>query len=263
MRAQDAVYLDAPRPIGLAHRGGALHPSSRGRENTLTAFRTAVAMGYRYLETDVHATADGVLLAFHDDRLDRVTDAHGMVAELPYSSVASARIDGVEPIPLLDHLLEEFPDVRLNIDIKSPGAVAPLVATVQAHRAQDRVCIASFSARRLRAVRRALGPGVATASTHGEIAVLRFGPRGVEHLLASPTVVLQVPDTTVVAGRRIQLVTADLVRRAHRAGKHVHVWTIDDRADMDRLLDLGVDGIISDRIDVLAEVLAERGAPLG
>ena len=262
MRAADFAYFDAPRPIGLAHRGGAKIPANLHRENTMAAFREAVGMGYRYLETDVHATADGVLLAFHDLRLDRVTDRFGRIAELPYAAVESARIHGTEPIPLLSDLLEEFPDARINIDVKAPGAIEPLAELIRAHAAIDRVCVASFSDRRLRAVRRLLGPRLATSAGPAEVAALRLAPGRITGWLRSPAAVLQLPSGHVVGGRRLDLVTPALVDRAHLMGKHVHVWTIDDAAEMHRLFDLGVDGIVSDRIDTLADVLADRGVAL-
>lgn len=262
MRATDFPYLDAPCPIGLAHRGGAKHPANASLENTMAAFRVAVAMGYRYLETDVHATADGTLVAFHDPHLDRVTDATGAIARLPYSVVRRARINGTEPIPLLDELLEEFPRARLNIDVKSTGAVPPLVETIRRHGAIDRVCVGSFSQRRLRAARRLLGPRLATAAGVVGVAALRFAPAALDRLLRTPSPVLQVPTHQVLGRRRLELVTPALVERVHALGKHLHVWTIDDEAEMHRLLDLGADGIVSDRIDTLARVLAERGVPL-
>ena len=159
VRAADHPYFDAPTPIGLAHRGGAKLAANLHLENTMAAFREAVQMGYRYLETDVHATADGVLLAFHDARLDRVTSGSGLVSRLPYARVREARIHGTQEIPLLSDLLEEFPDVRINVDVKAPGAIEPLAATIKAHRAIDRVCVGSFSDRRLRAVRGLSDPG--------------------------------------------------------------------------------------------------------
>lgn len=263
MRAADFAYLDVPTPIGLAHRGGALHADNIARENTLAAFRTAVRLGYQYLETDVHATADGQLLAFHDSHLDRVTDASGAVAEMPYAAVREARINGTDEIPLLAHLLEEFPQARINIDVKASGAVAPLAETLRAHSAVERVCVGSFSEQRLRAVRRLLGPRLATAAGTLGVAALRFSPSALSRWIRTPSPVLQIPPHHLVAGRRVELVTPGLVDTVHRLGKHLHVWTIDDAAEMHRLLDLGVDGIVSDRIDVLAGVLASRGAPLG
>ena len=228
----------------------------------MPAFREAVRLGYRYLETDVHATADGVLLALHDHRLDRVTTSAGLVARLPYAVVREARINGTEEIPLLSELLEEFPSTRFNIDVKAPGALEPLAEVLRRHDALDRVCVASFSERRLQAMRRLLGPRLATAAGPAEVAALRLAPGRILAWLRSPAPVLQVPTGHVVTGRRLDLVTPALVDRAHALGKHVHVWTIDDAAEMHRLFDLGVDGVVSDRIDTLATVLAERGVPL-
>ncbi|MFV0463707.1 MAG: glycerophosphodiester phosphodiesterase family protein [Nostocoides sp.] len=256
-------YFDAPTPLALAHRGGAAYGPNRGLENSLAAFRTARSLGYRYLETDVHATADGVLVAFHDDRLDRVTDGVGAVADLPYASVAEARIGGREPIPRLEELLEELPGARLNIDVKSNQAVAPLIEAIRRHEAIDRVCVGSFSERRLRAVRTALGPKLATAAGQFGVAALRFGPSVITRMMATPSPVLQIPDTHHIGGVTLRLVTPGLLRKAHALGKQVHVWTVDDPSEMARLLDLGVDGIVTDRIDVLARVLAGRGVALG
>nr|WP_238338424.1 glycerophosphodiester phosphodiesterase [Pedococcus badiiscoriae] len=247
----------------MAHRGGAKLPANVRLENTLPAFREAVRMGYRYLETDVHATADGVLLAFHDASLDRVTDGSGRIAEIPYAAVQSARINGTEPIPLLSDLLEELPDARINIDVKAPGAIEPLAEVIRSHDAIDRVCVGSFSDRRLRAVRRLLGPRLATAAGPAEVAALRLAPQRIAGWLRSPAPVLQIPTGHLVGNRRLDLVTPALVDRVHAMGKHVHVWTVDDAAEMHRLFDLGVDGIVSDRIDTLAAVLTDRGVPLG
>jgi glycerophosphoryl diester phosphodiesterase len=263
VRAADFAYLDAPTPIGLAHRGGAKLAANVDRENTLVAFREAVRLGFRYLETDVHATVDGVLLAFHDAHLDRVTDRRGSVARLPYAVVREARINGTEAIPRLSDLLEEFPETRFNIDVKAAGAIGPLARVLREHDALDRVCVGSFSTRRLRAVRTLLGPGLATSAGPSEVAAVKLAPDLLSGWLRSPAAVLQVPTGAVVRGRRIPLVTPSLVRRVHSLGKHIHVWTIDDAAEMHRLFDLGVDGIVSDRIDTLARVLAERGVALG
>lgn len=262
MGAADFAYFDAPTPIGLAHRGGAKLTANLRLENTMPAFREAVRLGYRYLETDVHATADGVLLALHDHRLDRVTTSAGVVARLPYAVVREARINGTEEIPLLSDLLEEFPTTRFNIDVKASGALEPLAEVIRKHDALKRVCVGSFSTRRLRAMRRLLGPELATAAGPAEVAALKLAPERLVSWLRSPAPVLQIPIGHVVGGGRLDLVTPALVDRVHALGKHLHVWTIDDATVMHRLFDLGVDGIVSDRIDTLAEVLAERGVPL-
>ncbi|MEW2041724.1 glycerophosphodiester phosphodiesterase family protein, partial [Streptomyces sp. NPDC005534] len=134
-------YLDHPGPIPFAHRGG----SADGLENTLTQFRRAVDAGYRYIETDVHATADGRLVAFHDVTLDRVTDGAGRISELPWEDVRHARVAGSEPVPLFEELLETFPEVRWNVDVKAEAALLPLLDLIGRTDAWDRVCVGSFS----------------------------------------------------------------------------------------------------------------------
>src|SRR5580765_2815301 len=154
----DYPFLDHPGPIAFAHRGGA----ASGLENSMSAFGRAVELGYRYLETDVHATADGVLLAFHDRTLDRVTDGRGRVADLPWREVRQVRIGGVEPIPTLVELIGAWPQVRVNVDVKDASAIAPLIEVIRHTGAIDRVCVASFSEQRLASVRRELGPRLCT-----------------------------------------------------------------------------------------------------
>jgi len=262
-RYLDAV-LDPPGSVlAMAHRGGALHPEIPGVENTLHAFRHAVALGFRYLETDVHATSDGVLVAFHDDGLDRVTDSVGLLAKLTAAQISLARIQGEHVVPTMAELLEEFPDCRFNIDLKSAAAVGPLVDLLGRTAAHARVCVGSFSRRRIRAFRRATGGRVATSAAPSEVVAFRFGggPARPRH-----AAVLQVPWRH--KSRRITVTTPALVRRAHRAGLHVHVWTgdersrwvtIDDAGSFNELLDMGVDGLITDRTDLLKEVLIRRG----
>lgn len=255
--AADYAYFDRPF-IAMAHRGGALLAANHERENTVHAFAEAAALGYDYFETDVHVTADGVLVAFHDDRLDRVTDRAGLIAELSWAEVGRARVGGVDAIPTLAELLETFPAHRINVDIKAPGAIEPLARTINAHRAQDRVCVGSFGVDRILAFRRLMGTQVPTSMASPGVVWTRFVP-ALPALLNDAGVVLQVPVDQVIAGRRVRLVTRQLIARAHAAGKLVHVWTIDDPDTMHALLDLGVDGLISDRIDTLKEVCLARG----
>jgi len=244
-------FLDHPGPIPFAHRGGA----GDWPENTMPAFEGAVALGYRYVETDVHVTADGVLVAFHDDRLDRVTDRTGLIRELPWAEVRRARVEGREPIPLLEDLLGTWPELRVNIDPKHDTAVDPLVDVIRRTGSIDRVCVGSFSDRRLGRISAMLGPRLCTS----------LGPKGVARLRAAsfglpagrlPARCAQVPPGT----GRVPLVDERFVRAAHHRGLQVHVWTIDDEAEMHRLLDLGVDGIMTDRPAVLRGVLEARGA---
>ncbi len=253
----DSVLEQPGSVIAMAHRGGALHPEIPGTENTLHAFRHAVALGYRYLETDVHATSDGVLLAFHDEALDRVTDIRGTLSRLTVEQVRVARIRGEHLVPTMAELLEELPDCCFNIDLKAPAAVQPLAELLARTSSEDRVCVGSFSKRRLQAFRRATGGRVATSAAPQEVALFLALPwgRAARRLTRGRVAALQVPH------RRgpLPVVTRSLVRRAHAAGAQVHVWTVDEPAEMEELLDLGVDGLITDRTDVLKRVLLARG----
>jgi len=242
-------YLDHPGPLAMAHRGGA----GEFPENTMLAFQGAVRLGYRYLETDVHATADGVLVAFHDDVLDRVTDRTGQIGQLPWSEVSQARIDG-EPIPLLEDILTTWPDVRVNIDAKAAASVAPLAAVLGRAEAYDRVCVGAFSNRRLRQFRRLTQGRVLTSTGPLSIGRLRVASWGI------PTWPFRAGCVQVPTRRgAVPLVDRRFLAAAHRRDLHVHVWTIDDPREMERLLDLGVDGIMTDRPATLREVLERRG----
>jgi glycerophosphoryl diester phosphodiesterase len=255
-RYLDTVCEPPGSVIAMAHRGGAAHPDLSGLENTAHAFDHAVALGYRYLETDVHATTDGVLLAFHDSSLHRVTGTPGEIGRLRAADVAAALIAGEHPVPTLASLFEAFPACRFNIDIKSATAVRPLAELVLATGSEDRVCVGSFSQGRTDAFRRATGGRVATAATPAEVVAFRSLPAArLARAVARRPAVLQVPHRR----GRLSVVTSGLVRRAHAAGVHVHVWTIDSPAEMHALLDLGVDGLITDRTDVLKQVLLDRG----
>ncbi len=255
--ASSYAYFDEPFAL-MAHRGGYLEPDDAGRENSLYAFGRAVQAGYHYLETDVHSTADGHLIAFHDEVLDRVTDATGVVAELPLDAVLEARIDGRDEIPTLDSVLESFPEVRLNIDIKAAGAIEPLVRTLRAHGAEDRVCVASFSAARLQRFRRLTRARVATGIATPSVAWAAYVPLLPSRLPLSGQV-FQVPITQRIRGRRLQVLTAGLMATARAHDVRVHVWTVNDAEQMRELIDLGVDGLIVDRIDLLRAVALERG----
>lgn len=246
----DAGFLAGPGPLAFAHRGFA----PDGAENSMVAFERAVDLGFRYLETDVRVTADGVALAFHDATLDRVTDGRGRVDTLPWASVRTARIGGVEPIPLLTDVLDAWSDVRVNIDVKSERGIAATVDAIRRTASLDRVCIGAFSGRRIAAVRRALGPQLCTSLGPREALGLRLGARrGRPGRYAGRCA--QVPARI----GRAPLVDAAYLAAAVKLGVQVHVWTVNERAEMTRLLELGVHGLMTDRADVLREVLIERG----
>ena len=247
------AFLDAPTPLAFAHRGGAIEHL----ENSMPAFEACVALGYRYLETDVRATADGVLVAFHDATLERTTDRAGRIERLPWSEIEKVRIGGREPIVRLEDLLGAWPDVRFNLDIKAAGVLAPLVRTVRRLKAADRLCLASFSDARIAAARRLFGPSMCTSLGPRGVAALRlssYSPRaaGLVRITAGCA---QVP--LHLGGRA--LVDERFVAAAHARGLQVHVWTVDTEDGVDTMLDLGVDGVMTDRPAMLREVLERRG----
>ena len=285
------AFLDHPGPLAFAHRGGAAHAP----ENSWRAFEHAVGLGYEYLETDVQATADGVLIAFHDRTLDRVTGRPGRVCRLTLKEIAGARIGGTEPIPVLEDVLGAWPDVRFNIDVKDAPAIAPLARVLRRTSAWDRVCVVSFSASRLRAARRALDRPVCMAASPLGTAMVRLGrplpsagPRGPHRYgfkrqsVAGPMAaaarrpgVPGVPGAVAgpsprplaerLAGAGVRclqvpvpVATPSFIGRAHKLGLQVHVWTVNDRPTMEGLLDLGVDGIMTDETVALREVLIRR-----
>ena len=247
------AFLDSPTPVAMAHRGGAIEHV----ENTMPAFEACLALGYRYLETDVRVTSDGVLIAFHDPTLDRVTDRSGRVEQLPWREVRSALIGGREPVVGLEELLGSWPEVRFNLDVKAAGVLAPLVRTVRRLQAEDRICLGSFSDARLAAARRLFGPRVCTSLGPRGVAALRlssYSPRAAG-LVRVQAGCAQVP--LQLGGR--PLVDERFIATAHARGLQVHVWTVDDPAAAEELLDLGVDGVMTDRPAMLRDVLRARG----
>ncbi|HSX99455.1 MAG TPA: glycerophosphodiester phosphodiesterase [Streptomyces sp.] len=244
-------YLDHPGPIAFAHRGGA----ADGLENTMVQFRRAVESGYRYIETDVHATLDGKLAAFHDSTLDRMTDGAGRIADLPWKEIRHARVAGIEPVPLFEELLESFPEVRWNVDIKAEAALHPLLNLIARTGSWDRVCVGSFSESRVARAQRLAGPRLATSYGTSGVLGLRLRSWGVPAALRRTAVAAQVPQ----AQSGVPVVDHRFVRAAHARGLQVHVWTVNEPQRMHRLLDLGVDGIMTDHIDTLRKVLEDRG----
>lgn len=251
-------YLAGPHPHAIAHRGGihreGISSDDPWPENTMVAFAAAVDLGYGRVETDAHVTADGVLVAFHDEVLDRVTDRSGTISELTWSEVSQARVAGSEPIPLLEELMTTWPHLKVNIDPKADNAVEPLSRLLKRLDAFDRVGVGAFSDARLAAMRAQCGPDLCISG--GPNAVKRW--LAASHRLAfapKDAQLFQVPPSH----GSISITTSRSIDYAHRRGQAVHVWTIDEEDEMRRLLDLGVDGIITDQPAVLKRVLIDRG----
>ncbi|MEP6843303.1 MAG: glycerophosphodiester phosphodiesterase family protein [Pseudolysinimonas sp.] len=237
----------------LAHRGLAVDAP----ENTLLAFARALAAGVTHLETDVHASADGVAIISHDPDLFRLTGRQVRIDQLTATELGRIDLGEAQNFATLAAALEAFPDARFNIDVKAAAAVVPTIEAVRAAGAEQRVLIGSFSNARRRAVVRRL-PGVATsvssrgaliatwAGALGLTSITRWALRGVQ-AVQLPERILGVKTTS----RRV-------IAAYHSANVEVHLWTINNPATMNRLLDAGVDGIVTDRADVAIEVLARR-----
>lgn len=240
--------MTADRFRAFAHRGGGLEAP----ENSLLAFQRATDLGFVELETDVRATSDGVAVIHHDATLDRTTDQRGRISDLTWVEVAQARIHGTEPVLRLDELLDELPQARFTLDAKDSAAVAAMLSVLATRADRDRITVGSFSHRRLRRIRSALD--VTTSSTPPEVLALARAARA-NRPVRLPGSYVQIP--THVG--RWRLLTPRLIDSAHRSGLEVHVWTIDDPGQMEDLIDLGVDGLMTDRPSVLASILQRRG----
>lgn len=246
------AFLDAPAPLAFAHRGGA----AEGDENTAAAFERAVRLGYRYVETDVHSTTDGVAVVFHDRTLDRVAGRSGSIGALSWADLRTVRVGGAAAVPRLDEVLDAWPEIRFNIDVKADAGPSPTVDAVRRAGAASRVLLASFSDARLARIRALAGAEVATSLGLRSAARLRVASlTGARLRLPPSAAAVQVP----VRHGPLRVVDRRFLAAAHRLGLQVHVWTIDDPGEMNRLLDLGVDGIMTDRIDVLKMVFESRG----
>jgi glycerophosphoryl diester phosphodiesterase len=243
------AFLDAPLPLAFAHQGHCVDLPP----NTMRAFQASVDLGYRFLETDVQVSRDGVAFVIHDDTLDRLTDRTGRIRDLTAREVHAARVHGTDPIPTLDELFETFPEQRINLDAKNSWSVQGLVTTVQRHRAQERVCVGSFSDGDLRRVR-ALLPGVCTSAGPLEVARAVAASFGLPLWPGAPRC-FQVP----VRMKGVPVAGPRFIRAAQARGYQVHIWTVNDEAEMDRLLDLGVAGIMTDDSVLLKQVLERRG----
>ncbi|WAC65947.1 glycerophosphodiester phosphodiesterase family protein [Agrococcus sp. SL85] len=246
-------YLTGRPPRVLAHRGLAV----AAPENSMLAFVHAMDAGATYLETDVHATADGVAVLAHDATLDRVAGTDVAIGTTLRKDLLGVDLGHGETVPELREALLALPDARWNIDLKSDAAVVPAVRAIVEARAVDRVLLTSFSERRRRRAR-ALLPEVATSASQGivlrALAAQRAGLRALLARVLSDVVAVQVPRRA--AG--VELVTARSVAALHAAGVEVHVWTVNEAAEMRELLDLGVDGLVTDRCDVAVPLVAAR-----
>lgn len=255
-------FLTHEHPIRFAHRGSCiLWP-----ENTMAAFQGAVDLGYRYIETDIHVTRDGTIVTFHDHRLDRLTDGSGQIGNWEWKELRKLdaaynfnpeadyplRGKGVQ-IPSLEEVMTTFPNIMLNIDLKQKGIEQILADFIQRHNFSDRVLVASFHDRRTRRFRKITSrAGIKVATSAGLWNAIAFWVLSrFKQVFNIHADALQVPYRM----KGVTVVDKKMAEAAHEAGKHIHVWGVNEKEEMHALLELGVDGIITDRPDLLDEVI--------
>jgi glycerophosphoryl diester phosphodiesterase len=243
-------FLDHPRPTAFAHRGGSLEAD----ENTWPAFEHAVALGYTHVELDVHLTRDGVVVVHHDDTAERVFSDPRAIAEMTWDEVQTLRARGGGTVPRLDELLASFPRLHVNIELKTDTGSEALAEVIRRADALPRICVGSFEPARTQRMRQLLGEGLCWSPAHKGVAALFAAGWGLPFAVPDFPVV-QVP----LFWKGVPVVTRRFVKAAHQRGILVQVWTVDDGAEMKRLIDLGVDGIMTDRPTLLREVLQRRG----
>ena len=239
-------FLKHPTVLAFAHRGD----QSIGPENTLSAFEGAVNLGFKYLETDVHATVDGKLVAFHDIRLDRISNTTGQITEKRYAVIKKIKIGSSERIPLLEDLLGYFPNTHFNIDLKSTNSLNPLIKVIKKTNSANRICIGSFSDKRLIQIRHAL-PEVCTSMGPREV----FLARAINLEFFNKRIkanCIQIPHYW----RGIRLVNEKFIKKIKSLDLQIHVWTINSASEINQLLDIGVDGIMTDNLLLLKNVLS-------
>ena len=238
-----------PNPLPIAHRGF----SAKFPENTMTAFQSAIELGYTYLETDVHSSSDGKLVAFHDTNLERVTDGKGTIESLSWSEIKKLKINGEEPIPLFEEILTTWTSACVIIDPKEDSAVKPLFETLSNLDCWDRVCVGSFSDQRLTWLRREAGSKLCTSMGPKEIRKLRFSSLGLP-LKGFVANCVQAP----LKHNGIPILDRFFIKQAHKDGLPVQAWTINDETTMNTLLDLNIDAIMTDEAEKLKEVFLQR-----
>jgi glycerophosphoryl diester phosphodiesterase len=242
--------LNAVPLVPFAHRGaGLLAP-----ENTMAAFEHAVALGYPVIETDIQASRDGTLYVYHDKNLVRLTGTNAQIANLSDADIASIQVAGAHPLPKLADVLEAFPETLFNLDAKTWPATQPMAELIRKAGAEDRVCIGSFSEARIRKVVGQIGAGTChSLGTGGAVRFYFAAQLGLPQRFSAACV--QFP----VTYKGVTLVNRRTVDYAHRQGLKVHVWTVNDTDEMERLLDLGVDGLMTDDCAAMRDVLEARG----
>jgi glycerophosphoryl diester phosphodiesterase len=250
-------FLSQPTPHLIAHRGG--NAIGKDKQNTLAAFQSAIDLGYEYIETDVLLTSDGQVMVYHGSKNRRQQLRTSQKRRKTMQSMTYAQINkqirpGGERVPLLEEALEAFPGIRFNIDAKTKEVVKPLAEVIKRTKTIKRVCIASFSYKRTLGVAQFLGGQQKVCTSIGPAGFSAYFihsrmNRLFKQKLGSLGVgCIQIP---------YRFASKNLIDVAHSNGKMVHVWTVNNTRHMARLLDMGVDGIVTDETKAL-QTLANR-----
>ena len=235
--------------FGFVHRGG----DEEKTENTLEAFQYSSDLGFVFIETDVQSTLDGEIVIFHDNDLRRVAGLDVKISDLTYKEIQGIELINGGKVPTLNETLISFPELRFNIDIKVDAAVQETINIIKNQGVLERVCLAAFSTKRLNLIRKLMGPGLCSSMGQVEIVRLLCNSFGL-NFKTSPGLCAQVP----VSQYGIPIVTKRFIKKAHSLNKLVHVWTIDETDEMFRLIDLGVDGLMTDKPSILKKALLAR-----
>ena len=228
---------------GFVHRGD----TSIFLENTIEAFQSAISLGYQYLETDLRETSDGKIITFHDPNLKRITGANITISETKFSDIRMRRLPSRETIPTIDELLEEFPDSFINMDLKVNQIEEKVLKKINSHNALERVCLGSFNSRTIKKIN-SLEPKILTSMGISQVIKYKFfQKKNLSKLIQIPT-----------HWKGIKVITKKFIDRLHNDGLKVHVWTVNKETEMQSLIDLGVDGIMTDNASGLIKVMKQN-----
>ena len=228
---------------GFVHRGD----TSIFLENTIEAFQSAISLGYQYLETDLRETSDGKIITFHDPNLKRITGANITISETKFSDIRMRRLPSRETIPTIDELLEEFPDSFINMDLKVNQIEEKVLKKINSHNALERVCLGSFNSKTIKKIN-SLEPKILTSMGISQVIMYKFfQKKNLSKLIQIPT-----------HWKGIKVITKKFIDRLHNDGLKVHVWTINKETEMQSLIDLGVDGIMTDNASGLIKVMKQN-----
>ena len=228
---------------GFVHRGD----TSIFLENTIEAFQSAVSLGYLYLETDLRETSDGKIITFHDPNLKRITGANITISETKFSDIRMRRLPSRETIPTIDELLEEFPDSFFNMDLKVNQIEEKVLKKINSHNALERVCLGSFNSKVIKKIN-SLEPKILTSMGISQVIMYKFfQKKNISKLIQIPT-----------RWNGIKVITKKFIDRLHNDGLKVHVWTVNKETEMQSLIDLGVDGIMTDNASGLIKVMKQN-----